>query len=67
MILLSMSNVTLQSIAMGIVANNIATTMILTCYLMDHSTIKWKKSASKGPETEKKFGLGRDWTHHWAG
>ena len=47
-----MSNVTLQSIAIGIVANNIATTMRLTCYLMDHSTIKWKKAIQKGPETE---------------
>jgi len=32
-IFLSMSNVTLQSIAIGIVANNIATTIRITCYL----------------------------------
>ena len=33
-----------------------------------HSAIDFfLKSASKGPETEKMFGLSRDWAHSWAG
>ena len=35
---LSMSNVTLRSIAIGIVANNIATTIRMDCYLTGVST-----------------------------
>ena len=54
-ILLSMSNVTLQSMAIGIVPNDIATTMRLTCYLTDHSTRK--KPLQKVQKLKKSLGI----------